>query len=78
MSNLESIKQDIRSLSADELSNLPDWLEVNRSVLLDSEIATAAKMRKLLKVTEQILANHRAGLTRPALKSDLLQYPFPK
>jgi hypothetical protein len=65
MSNLESIKQDIRSLSADELSKLSDWLEVNSSVLLDSEIDPDARMGKLVKVTEQVLTDHRAGLTRP-------------
>ena len=65
MSNLESIKQDIRSLSADELTKLSDWLEVNSSVLLDSEIDPDTRMGKLVKVTEQVLADHRAGRTKP-------------
>ena len=65
MSNLESIKQDIRSLSAEEMFTLADWLAVNRSVLSDSELDADAKMGKLAKVTEQVLADHRAGLTRP-------------
>ena len=65
MSDLESIKQDIRSLSAEEMFKLADWLDVNRSVLLNSELDADAKMGKLVKVTEQVLADHRAGLTRP-------------
>jgi flagellar motility protein MotE (MotC chaperone) len=65
MSNLDSIKQDIRSLNADELSKLSDWLEVNRSVLLDSEIDIDARMGKLVKVTEQVLADHWARRTEP-------------
>jgi hypothetical protein len=50
MPNLESIKEDIRSLSAGELHKLSGWLEVNRSVLLDSEIDVDARMGKLVKV----------------------------
>lgn len=64
MKRLDKLKQDIRSLSQEELSTLRDWLLEYNAERWDRQIEKDALSGKMDKLAEEALKAHTAGMTR--------------
>ena len=65
MSKLESIEEQIRSLSADELAQLRTWFLEFDWALWDQQLERDVAVGKLDRLAEQALRDHAAGKTTP-------------
>ena len=65
MAKLEDIKREIAGLSVAEAFKLAEWLDVYANEHWDRQIEADAKSGTLDTLGGHVLADHRAGLTRP-------------
>ena len=65
MTKLEKIEQDIAALTPADLHKLADWLAEYRDEQWDRQIEDDVKAGRLDAVAAEVLADHRAGRTRP-------------
>ncbi|HEV8659315.1 MAG TPA: hypothetical protein VGS96_11895 [Thermoanaerobaculia bacterium] len=64
MTKLETLEEEIKKLSPEELAQLREWLLERDAEEWDREIERDAASGKLDKLFEKSLADHRAGKTR--------------
>ena len=65
MSKVESIEEQIKALSADELAQLRAWFLEFDWALWDQQLERDAVVGKLDKLAEKALRDHAAGKTTP-------------
>jgi len=64
MTKLESLEEEIKKLSPEELAQLREWLLERDAEEWDREIERDAASGKLDKLFEKSVADHRAGKSR--------------
>ena len=64
MTKLESLEEEIKKLSAEELAQLRDWLLERDAEEWDRQIERDAASGKLDKLFEKSVLDHRAGKSR--------------
>ena len=64
MTRLETLEEEIKKLSPQELAQLRDWLLERDAAEWDRQLEQDAVSGKLDKLFEKSLAEHRAGKSR--------------
>jgi hypothetical protein len=64
MTKLESLEEEIKKLSAEELAQLREWFLGRDAEAWDRQIERDAESGKLDKLFEKSVADHRAGKSR--------------
>ena len=65
MTQLEKIEKQITELNAADRDKLLDWLAEFQEQAWDRQIEDDIKAGRLDAIAEEVLADHRAGRTRP-------------
>ena len=64
MTKVEKLEREIRSLSAQELTNFREWFAAFDAAAWDRQIEEDAKAGKLDALADTAIADHRAGRSR--------------
>lgn len=65
MTKLEIIEKQIQSLDPQDVKKLADWFEEYKSDLWDQRIEVDIKAGVFDELAAQVLADHKAGKTKP-------------
>lgn len=65
MTKLETIEKQIASLDPQDIKRLAEWFEEYKSDLWDQQIEADIKAGVFDDLAAQVLADHKAGKTKP-------------
>jgi hypothetical protein len=65
MTKLEKIEQEIAALDPKDVQRLAEWFDEYKAELWDRQIEADVKAGVFDEMASQVLADHKAGKTRP-------------